>query len=79
MTGEAEFNEVYFTDTRIPDTERLGQPGDGWRVSLTTLMNERVSIGGVDPARRARARSPRSSRRGRSCPTERKDAAPATR
>jgi alkylation response protein AidB-like acyl-CoA dehydrogenase len=47
MTGEAEFNEVYFTDTRIPDSERLGNPGDGWRVSLTTLMNERVSIGGA--------------------------------
>jgi alkylation response protein AidB-like acyl-CoA dehydrogenase len=49
MTGEAEFNEVYFTDTRIPDSERLGGPGDGWRVSLTTLMNERVSIGGTIP------------------------------
>jgi alkylation response protein AidB-like acyl-CoA dehydrogenase len=47
MTGEAEFNEVYFTDTRIPRDELLGHPGDGWRVSLTTLMNERVSIGGV--------------------------------
>ena len=49
MTGEAEFNEVYFTDTRIPNHEMLGQPGDGWRVSLTTLMNERVSIGGAIP------------------------------
>ncbi|GIU88714.1 MAG: acyl-CoA dehydrogenase [Acidimicrobiia bacterium] len=45
-TGEAEFNEVYMTDVRIPDSERLGDVGDGWRVSLTTLMNERVSIGG---------------------------------
>ena len=51
MTGEAEFNEVYFTDTRIPDVEMLGKPGDGWRVSLTTLMNERVSIGGTMPPR----------------------------
>jgi alkylation response protein AidB-like acyl-CoA dehydrogenase len=49
MTGEAEFNEVYFTDTRISDSEMLGNPGDGWRVSLTTLMNERVSIGGTIP------------------------------
>ncbi len=49
MTGEAEFNEVYFTDTRIPDDEMLGKPGDGWRVSLTTLMNERTSIGGSIP------------------------------
>ena len=47
MTGDAEFNEVYFTDVRIPDEERLGDIGDGWRVSLTTLMNERVSIGGA--------------------------------
>jgi alkylation response protein AidB-like acyl-CoA dehydrogenase len=47
ITGEAEFNEVYFTDTRIPSSEMLGLPGDGWRVSLTTLMNERVSIGGA--------------------------------
>jgi alkylation response protein AidB-like acyl-CoA dehydrogenase len=51
MTGEAEFNEVYFTDTRIPDSEMLGKPGDGWRVSLTTLMNERTSIGGGIPER----------------------------
>ena len=42
ITGEAEFNEVYFTDVRIPDEERLGEVGEGWRVSLTTLMNERV-------------------------------------
>ena len=47
ITGEAEFNEVYFTDVRIPDAERLGGVGEGWHVSLTTLMNERVSIGGV--------------------------------
>ncbi len=51
MTGEAEFNEVFMTDVRIPDAERLGDVGEGWRVSLTTLMNERVSIGGVIPAR----------------------------
>ena len=49
-TGEAEFNEVYMTDVRIPDAERLGDIGEGWHVSLTTLMNERVSIGGqVNP------------------------------
>ena len=50
ITGEAEFNEVYMTDVRIPDRNRLGAVGDGWRVALTTLMNERVAIGaGVLP------------------------------
>jgi alkylation response protein AidB-like acyl-CoA dehydrogenase len=51
MTGEAEFNEVFFSDVRIPDAERLSDPGDGWRVALTTLMNERVAIGGAVPPR----------------------------
>ena len=51
ITGEAEFNEVFFTDVRIPDAERLGDIGEGWRVSLTTLMNERVAIGGQVPPR----------------------------
>jgi len=46
ITGEAEFNEVYFTDARIPDANRIGAEGEGWRVSLTTLMNERTAIGG---------------------------------
>jgi acyl-CoA dehydrogenase len=44
-SGMQEFNEVYFTDVRIPDSQRLGNVGDGWNVSLTTLMNERMSIG----------------------------------
>ncbi len=43
--GQSEFNEVYFTDVRIPDSQRLGAVNDGWNVSLTTLMNERMSIG----------------------------------
>jgi alkylation response protein AidB-like acyl-CoA dehydrogenase len=43
--GQSEFNEVYFTDVRIPDAQRLGSVNDGWSVSLTTLMNERMSIG----------------------------------
>lgn len=47
ITGDAEFNEVYMTDVRIPDENRIGERGDGWRVALTTLMNERVAIGGA--------------------------------
>jgi acyl-CoA dehydrogenase len=43
--GQSHFNEVYFTDVRIPDSQRLGAVGKGWEVSLTTLMNERLSIG----------------------------------
>lgn len=46
ITGEAEFNEVFFTDVRIPDAYRLDEVGAGWRVAMTTLMNERVAIGG---------------------------------
>ena len=45
ITGEAEFNEVYMTDVRIPDAHRIGDVGEGWRASLTTLMNERNAIG----------------------------------
>ncbi|ONF97722.1 acyl-CoA dehydrogenase family protein [Sphingomonas jeddahensis] len=43
--GQSGFNEVFFTDLRIPDSQRLGAVGNGWNVSLTTLMNERLSIG----------------------------------
>jgi alkylation response protein AidB-like acyl-CoA dehydrogenase len=46
ITGEAEFNEVYMTDVRMPDANRIGAEGEGWRASLTTLMNERSAIGG---------------------------------
>lgn len=46
MTGGADFNEVFFDDVVIPDSERLGEVGDGWRVALTTLMSERLTLGG---------------------------------
>ena len=46
ITGEAEFNEVFFTDVRIPHDRMLGEEGQGWNVAITTLMNERVAIGG---------------------------------
>jgi alkylation response protein AidB-like acyl-CoA dehydrogenase len=46
MTGEAEFNEVFLTDAVIPDSDRIGAVGEGWRVAQGTLMNERVAIGG---------------------------------
>jgi len=47
ITGEAHFNEVFFDDVRIPDDQRLDEVGQGWRVALTTLMNERMAIGGA--------------------------------
>jgi len=46
LTGDADFNEVYFTDVRVSDRQRLGEVGQGWQVALTTLMNERAAIGG---------------------------------
>jgi len=54
ITGEAEFNEVYMTDVRVPDDCRIGAEGEGWRAALTTLMNERTAIGsGSGAARRS--------------------------
>ena len=45
ISGSANFNEVFFNNVRVPDTQRLGEEGDGWKVSLTTLMNERLAVG----------------------------------
>jgi alkylation response protein AidB-like acyl-CoA dehydrogenase len=51
ITGQAEFNEVFLTDVLIPDGMRVGDVGEGWRIANTTLMNERVAIGGGAAAR----------------------------
>jgi alkylation response protein AidB-like acyl-CoA dehydrogenase len=47
ITGDAEFNEVFFTDARVRHDWMLGREGDGWKVAITTLMNERVSLSGA--------------------------------
>ena len=52
ITGEAEFNEVFLNDVRIPNSMMLGKEGQGWKVSITTLMNERVALGGGTESRR---------------------------
>jgi len=52
ITGEAEFNEVFFNDVRIPHDRMFGEEGQGWRVAITTLMNERVAIGGGGSTRK---------------------------
>ncbi|HEV2363669.1 MAG TPA: acyl-CoA dehydrogenase family protein [Caulobacteraceae bacterium] len=46
MSGASNFNEVYFTDLRIKDSQRVGGIGEGWRVAIVTLMNERLAVGG---------------------------------
>ncbi len=49
ISGAAGFNEVFFTNVRIPDSQRLGKVGEGWQVSLATLMNERVAVSSPGP------------------------------
>ena len=72
MGGGADFNEVFFDDVRIPDSERLGDVGEGWRVALTTLMSERLSLGGggtdIGLAVEARGRSTSRDRLARCSP-----------
>jgi alkylation response protein AidB-like acyl-CoA dehydrogenase len=45
ITGDPEFNEIYFTDVRVPGDSMLGKPGDGWQVAMTTLLHERGTLG----------------------------------
>ena len=45
IAGTSNFNEVFFTDVRVPDSQRLGKVGEGWRVAIATLMNERLAVG----------------------------------
>jgi alkylation response protein AidB-like acyl-CoA dehydrogenase len=47
MTGDAEFSEIFLDDVRVPDSSRVGDVNTGWSVAITTLMNERTSIGGA--------------------------------
>jgi alkylation response protein AidB-like acyl-CoA dehydrogenase len=47
ITGSADFNEVFFSDVRVPDANRIGEAGEGWRYARTTLMNERVALSGL--------------------------------
>jgi alkylation response protein AidB-like acyl-CoA dehydrogenase len=47
ITGSADFNEVFFIDVRVPDANRIGEVGEGWRYARTTLMNERVALSGL--------------------------------
>jgi alkylation response protein AidB-like acyl-CoA dehydrogenase len=51
LTGDTEFNEVYFDGLHVDDAMRIGAIGEGWRVAMTTLMNERVAIAGQTPPR----------------------------
>jgi alkylation response protein AidB-like acyl-CoA dehydrogenase len=44
ITGDPEFNEIFFTDVRVPKDSILGKPGDGWKVAMTTLLHERGTL-----------------------------------
>src|SRR5439155_632433 len=78
MTGEAEFNEVVFSEARIPDAHRLGAVGEGWAVATTTLMNVRVALSGAGSACAA-GPTPSRAAPPRSCATSSASASSACR
>jgi len=49
ISGQSNFNEVFFENVRVPDSQRLGAIGEGWGVAITTLMNERLAVGSAPP------------------------------
>ena len=63
MTGDAEFNEVFLTDARVPHANVLGQVNGGWSVAMTTLANERSMMGGGTAGRRPPRRTTTRTRR----------------
>ena len=72
ITGEAEFNEVYMTDARVPDDCRIGAVGEGWRAALTTLMNERTAIGSAGGGTRRKGPIDEAIRLWKQLPADRK-------
>ncbi len=68
MSGGSDFNEVFFTGVRVSDSHRLGAVGDGWKVALTTLMHERLAVGGK-PSHAPGYADADGARRDRSTPT----------
>jgi acyl-CoA dehydrogenase len=49
LSGVSHFNEVFFDDVLVPDEQRLGGVNEGWKVALTTLTNERMTLGASTP------------------------------
>ena len=60
ITGEAEFNELFIEEARIPDENVIGGVGNGWMVAITTLMHERAGLGAVGRQRGSQDRARRA-------------------